>query len=196
MRKRMTMTAAFLLLAVATGSSSGNGWERLSKVTEVEVTETRVVASLSGKEVHVFRGDRKMRTYPIAVGKETHPSPRGNFLIFQIDWNPDWRPPDNEWSADADYKGPGEEGNPMGRVKVIYLPPYTFHGTEAVHTLGEPASHGSIRMSNPDIIEFATILMEASGAAKDQAWYDRVLGNPQRLVRIDLPEPIFLTIEP
>jgi lipoprotein-anchoring transpeptidase ErfK/SrfK len=161
-----------------------------------EEEDLRVEISISERELYVYRQGDRIRTYPIAVGQPEYPTPIGDFSIHRIDWNPDWTPPASEWAEDATYTPPGHPDNPMGRVRILYQAPYSIHGTEDIASLGKAASHGSIRMSNPDVIELATILMEAAGAAQPDAWYERVLGAPGEMVSMDLPTSIPLTNRP
>src|SRR5690606_30986937 len=112
--------------------------------------------------------------YPIAVGKEGHPTPEGDFQIHQIDWNPDWTPPESEWAESESYKKPGENGNPMGRARIVYQMPYTIHGTKDIQSLGNAESHGSVRMANNDVIELGKLLMQKSGTEKSEEWFKNV----------------------
>ena len=107
-----------------------------------------------------------MRTLPVAVGQEGHETPTGEWGIHQVDWNPDWTPPDSDWSADSEYKAPGEEGNPMGRARLIFRAPYSIHGTDAMDSLGQAASHGSVRVSNEEIFGLARLVQEHGGVER------------------------------
>lgn len=63
-----------------------------------------------------MEGSDTTQRYAISVGTREYPTPQGEFGIHQIDWNPDWTPPDSDWSKDENYKKPGQEGNPTGRA--------------------------------------------------------------------------------
>lgn len=167
-----------------------------SKALESEEENLGLLIKISERKLSVYRDGEKGETFPIAVGKDTHPTPTGNFEIFQIDWNPDWTPPDSEWTEDAEYTPPGHPENPMGRVRIIYEPPYSIHGTEATESLGKDVSHGSVRMDNEDIMDLARLLMEASGIEKSDEWYEDIKNNEQQMVEIELPETIPLTNQP
>jgi lipoprotein-anchoring transpeptidase ErfK/SrfK len=158
--------------------------------------DIKVEIVISERKLHLYDGDRQYQSYDIAVGKETHPTPVGDFKIHRIDWNPDWTPPDSEWSRDQNYKPPGHPQNPMGRARIVYQSPYTIHGTEDIESLGNAESHGSVRMSNEEVIELAQILMEAGGINKKEKWYKRVIGTPDKMVRVNLKKAIPLTNKP
>jgi lipoprotein-anchoring transpeptidase ErfK/SrfK len=155
--------------------------------------EIGLVISIADRELYIFQEGEKVKTYSIAVGQTSHPTPTGNFEIYQIDWNPDWTPPDSEWTEGASYTPPGHESNPMGRIRMVYLPPYTIHGTQELESLGKAASHGSVRMANEDAIELGKYLMEIGGVAKPEEWYREVIGDPYTMVQVELTEPVPLT---
>jgi murein L,D-transpeptidase YcbB/YkuD len=150
----------------------------------------RVEVSVSERQLYLYRRGELIRTYAVAVGKADWPTRRGEWTIYQIDWNPDFTPPDQDWASDMDEIPPGHPENPMGRIRLRYDPPRGVHGTEETETLGEAVSHGSIRIANPDGIELATILMEASGDARPEEWYDRVLADESEMVTVELSTPI------
>ena len=63
--------------------------------------------------------------------------------------NPSWTPP---W--DLGHTMPGGGNNPLG-ARALYLgwTNYRIHGTNAPGSIGSPASHGCVRMYNPDVID-------------------------------------------
>lgn len=158
--------------------------------------EMRLEISLSERELYVYLGDELVDTYPVAVGQPGHETPTGSWGVHQVDWNPDWTPPDSEWSADADYTPPGHPNNPMGRVRMIYQAPYSIHGTDDLESLGRAASHGSVRMANDDIIELARRVMEHGGASRPDEWFDAILASPTEMREVPLPDPVPLTNRP
>jgi lipoprotein-anchoring transpeptidase ErfK/SrfK len=155
--------------------------------------------------VIVDRGDRTATVYrdgdpifsePVAVGKPGHATPTGSWKFTQVDINPDWTPPDSEWSKDASYTPPGHPDNPMGRVRMIFNRPYTIHGTDAYHSLGRAASHGSIRMGNERAIELAALLLKEGGAWQGGGWFQRMLSDPTRMHEIPLPKAVPIDVVP
>src|SRR5688500_13333652 len=77
-----------------------------------------LVVDLSDREIHVMRGEEVVRSYPVAIGKPAHPTPKGSFSIRRITWNPRWVPPQAGWARGKRARGPGDPRNPMGRVKM------------------------------------------------------------------------------
>lgn len=185
-----------LLLGTLAYSSCG---ERTSKKEptdiEAESKETHLILSITKRQLFVMEGADTLQRYAVAVGKEGHPTPEGEFEIHQIDWNPDWTPPDSEWAEDETYKKPGEAGNPMGRARIVYQMPYTIHGTQEVESLGKAASHGSVRMANDEVVQLARFLMEWTGTQRPDDWYARVQQDSATMESVKLEKTIRLRNE-
>jgi lipoprotein-anchoring transpeptidase ErfK/SrfK len=152
--------------------------------------ELRIEVSRAERELYVIVNGEVVETHPVAVGQPEWPTPTGEWGIHVIDWNPDWTPPDSEWAEGREYKAPGEPGNPMGRARLAFNPPYTIHGTEAMESLGTAASHGSIRVANDVAIRLGKMIMEYGGAPRDEVWVERVLEDPTTMRSVSIPEPV------
>ncbi|HXI12701.1 MAG TPA: L,D-transpeptidase family protein [Thermoanaerobaculia bacterium] len=139
-----------------------------------------------GKKILVARvGPDTLRTYQVAVGAKSHPTPSGVFKIRHIVWNPSWRPPAKKWAKGKKAQPPGSEKNPMKVVKLFFKEPdYYIHGTAEEHSLGGAASHGCIRMAPSDVDELARLVMENAGADKGDAWFEQVFKGASRDVRL------------
>ena len=184
-----------LLISALAYSSCGDRTSQKSTETTAVPEETRLAISISKRQLAVIVGQDTIERFAVAVGKEGHPTPEGEFEIHQIDWNPDWTPPDSEWAEDESYKKPGEPGNPMGRARIVYQMPYTIHGTKDVESLGEAESHGSVRMANEEVIQLAKLLMARTGTERGDDWYDRVLADSTTMESVKLEKTIRLTNE-
>lgn len=120
----------------------------------------RIDINIPENVLRVIEGDEVVRTYRISVGKPGHDTPDGDFTIGRAEWNPSWRPPPGrEWTRGREYTPPGPN-NPMGRVKLFFAPLYYIHGTPDASEIGQPASHGCVRMANADVIALARLLHE------------------------------------
>lgn len=191
----------FLLLTIFVYGSCRDNTTKTESDTQSEPVETqaepflppRLEISISKRQLFVIEGSDTTRRYAISVGTDEYPTPQGEYEIHQIDWNPDWTPPDSDWSEDESYKKPGEEGNPMGRARIIYDMPYTIHGTKALESLGKAESHGSVRMANEEVIELGRFLMERSGTGRSEEWFERVLSDSTTMESVTLEQPIQLT---
>jgi len=183
----------FVPLLLATGSAVGPVHATPAYVANTSA-EMRLEVVRSERVVHVYLDDRRVATHEVAVGQEDHRTPSGEWAIHRVDWNPDWTPPDSEWSEDSEYKEPGDPDNPMGRARLVFDPPYSIHGTDALDSLGTAASHGSIRVSNEAAIELGEMIMRYGGADRDGAWLQRVLDDPTTMYEVPIPEPVTIII--
>lgn len=108
-----------------------------------------VVVDRGAFEARLYRGERLMRTLPVAVGMASHPTPAGTFRIVNMERNPTWNPPDSRWAAGMGPVPPGP-GNPLGTRWIgINAPAIGLHGTPQPETIGSRASHGCIRLRIP-----------------------------------------------
>ena len=154
-----------------------------------------LAASLQTRTLVIRRGDSVVKEFPVAVGHEKHPTPTGRFMIRKLVWHPAWVPPDAGRAKGKKPAAPGAKQNPMKTVKIFFQEPdYYIHGTGAVESLGEAASHGCLRMDPAQAAEVALLLMENAGTTRDWNWVKGVLGmGEQRIVSLGTPAP--LTIE-
>lgn len=105
-----------------------------------------VVVDRSAFKLRLYRGEKRIRTYPIAVGTATYPTPAGRFRVIMKQRNPTWFPPSSPWARGLGPVPPGP-GNPLGtRWMGTSAPGIGFHGTPASGSIGTRASHGCIRM--------------------------------------------------
>ena len=119
------------------------------------VPDVEVVVNIPAGRLELMLGDSLVRSYPVSVGSAAYPTPVGSFVLATVIWNPWWRPPpESDWARNRKPEPPGP-ANPMGRVKLHMDELIFIHGTTAEGRLGAPASHGCIRMSNPDVIDLA-----------------------------------------
>jgi len=90
-----------------------------------------------------------MRTFTVATGQSSYPTPIGNFEIVVMQRHPWWYPPPSPWAKGLNPVPPGP-GNPLGtRWMGISAPAVGIHGTPDAASLGYSASHGCIRMAIP-----------------------------------------------
>jgi lipoprotein-anchoring transpeptidase ErfK/SrfK len=81
----------------------------------------------------LLKNGQVYKTYPVAVGKPSTPTPTGTFKIINKQYNP---------------------GGPYGvRWMGLNSPGIGIHGTNNPASIGKSVSHGCIRMYNRDVIE-------------------------------------------
>jgi lipoprotein-anchoring transpeptidase ErfK/SrfK len=158
------------------------------------VGDLRIEVNKSARELYVYHGGERIATHPVAIGQPDHETPSGEWGIHQVDWNPDWRPPDSDWSEDREYKEPGHPDNPMGRVRMRFKGTYSIHGTDDLDSLGRRESHGSIRLANDVIVELAPMVMEHGGSSRSEEWVQEALDNPDEMREVPLSDPVRIVI--
>jgi murein L,D-transpeptidase YcbB/YkuD len=159
------------------------------------IEDFSITVDLSDRTLYLLSGDEVVRSWPVSVGMRSYPTPKGDFRIRRIDWNPSWRPPPSGWARDRSPEPPGSPANPMGRVKIFFrAPDYYIHGTGHAGSLGGAASHGCIRMRNIDAVELARIVMVNGGEERPQKWYEDVLEQKETTRQVALSKPVRVRI--
>jgi lipoprotein-anchoring transpeptidase ErfK/SrfK len=106
-------------------------------------------------KLYLYQNGEITHTWTVATGKPDYRTPTGLFSVTEKRFMPTWVNPDPDgWGANMPASiGPGPN-NPLGLRALNWSAPLIrFHGTPAVHTLGYNASHGCVRLSNPDAIQ-------------------------------------------
>ncbi len=107
----------------------------------------RLVINIPAMTLELFENNEHVRTYRIAVGRRSTPSPVGAFRVASLVKNPTWYGPNGQVVV------PGSN-NPVGTRWIgLDKKGYGIHGTNAPNSIGRAASHGCIRMRNGDVEE-------------------------------------------
>jgi lipoprotein-anchoring transpeptidase ErfK/SrfK len=115
------------------------------KIGENELGPSVVILRGSNR-LRLYRNAKLVRTFGVATGEPSYPTPVGAFEIVTMQRNPWWYPPPSDWAADSDPVPPGP-GNPLGTRWMGISAPYVgIHGTPDAASIGYSASHGCIRM--------------------------------------------------
>jgi lipoprotein-anchoring transpeptidase ErfK/SrfK len=108
-----------------------------------------IVIRRDSKGLYLYNGMRLRKTFGVATGQSSYPTPLGRFSIVVMARNPWWHPPDSEWARGEKPVPPGP-GNPLGtRWMGLSAPGVGIHGTPDSASIGYSASHGCIRMHIP-----------------------------------------------
>ncbi len=147
-------------------------------------------------QLDAYEDGVRIRRYRVAVGMRGYRTPRDTFAITSIEWNPWWIPPASEWARDEKVTPPGPM-NPMGRVKLYFLPLYFLHGTPHESSLGKAASHGCVRMANADAMALARLVHAAGTPGVDSVVLDSLVADTTltRLIQLDVPVPLVVRYE-
>ena len=99
----------------------------------------------------LYKNNKLVRRFPVAVGQSIYPTPIGAFHIIIKERDPWWYPPTYDaWAANLKPVPPGPS-NPLGtRWMGLDAPGVGIHGTDAPASIGYSESHGCIRMQVPD----------------------------------------------
>ena len=122
------------------------------EVTRDDLGKT-IVVDLSDLELTLYDGLKVERTYPVAAGSPSYPTPQGEWEIIDKAENPTWtNPAPDGWGKDLPLQIPGGPSNPLG-TRALYLnaPGIRIHGTPASYSIGSYASHGCVRMLMEDV---------------------------------------------
>ena len=120
-----------------------------SNSQEPIVAVVNLTIKLKEKRVYVYKGDRLITKYPIAIGKRGWETPTGEWQIMEKIKNPAWTS-----FKTGEVFAPGRE-NPLGSRWIGFWTDgqdvIGFHGTPDVKSIGTAASHGCVRMLNRDV---------------------------------------------
>jgi lipoprotein-anchoring transpeptidase ErfK/SrfK len=121
------------------------------KVTEDAFTDT-IVSRRETRRLFLYTGAKLKRTFRVATGQASYPTPIGHFEIIVKQRNPWWYPPaGSAWAEGAQPVPPGP-GNPLGTRWMGISSPYVgIHGTPDPASIGYSASHGCVRMLIPEV---------------------------------------------
>ncbi|AFY73858.1 hypothetical protein Syn7502_01818 [Synechococcus sp. PCC 7502] len=112
------------------------------------ITHLRV--NLRRREVVVYQGDKKLKTYPLGVGRAGWDTPSGSYQVKQIIRSPDWKNP-----FTGDVIKANDPDNPLGGYWIGFWTNGKdwsgFHGTSQRDSVGKASSHGCLRMYKEDI---------------------------------------------
>jgi lipoprotein-anchoring transpeptidase ErfK/SrfK len=193
---RITAVAVLLVPLVASAAAHARPAEARAATGIGLAAPMHLEIDISERTLYVHHGG-DVQPYLVAVGMPEYPTPTGDYTISQVTWNPDWRPPESEWSEDESYMPPGDPDVPMGKVKMMWnAPDYTIHGTDAYESLGKNVSHGSVRLANEIAIELAKRVMAHGGAPKSERWYEMAVRNDSDQHVVELPNPIPIDVHP
>lgn len=99
-----------------------------------------ITVNVAAKSLTLFKDGKLFKTYPIATGKSSTPTPKGNFKVINKANNP---------------------GGPFGARWLGLNAPngdYGIHGTNNPSSIGKSVSNGCIRTYNSNIIEIYNLV--------------------------------------
>lgn len=119
-----------------------------------------IVVDQSSTTVTLYEGGEARKAWPVAIGTNNSPTPKGTFVVGAKRFEPTWvNPARDRWGKDMPERiGPGPD-NPLGVRAINWNRPgggdtlIRFHGTPNEASIGTASSNGCVRMFNKDVIE-------------------------------------------
>lgn len=115
------------------------------------LAQISLVIKLGERRVYVYQRHQLKMSFPVAIGREGWETPVGKHQVIQMFHNPTWQHP-----FTGELVPPGQD-NPLGVRWIGFWTDGTnyigFHGTPNEESIGNPASHGCVRMYNQDVIK-------------------------------------------
>jgi len=134
----------WLQVQVNTRPNGATAWIKRSDVN-LRTVPNHVVIELGARRVTVYHGATSIWSTSVAPGKAESPTPTGSFYVDVL-------------------ANPGNPNGPYGAYQISFTGFSTvyerfgsgngqvaMHGTNRPELIGSPASHGCVRLSNPDI---------------------------------------------
>ena len=118
-----------------------------------------VVVDVPDKMLELKRDGKLAGSYPITPGSKALPAPIGEWFVKGFSWMPTFRWDEamlhhDERSKDF-YQLPSGPNNPVGIIWMeLNRKGIGIHGTAEPETIGRTTSHGCIRLSNWDALDF------------------------------------------
>jgi lipoprotein-anchoring transpeptidase ErfK/SrfK len=116
-----------------------------------------LLVRIGENNAYLYENGQITHSYTVATGQERYPTPQGLFEVVSKVSMPTWvNPAPDGWGANMPASIPPGPNNPMGLHELNWSASgVAFHGvpTSELPSLGYNASHGCIRMSNPDATE-------------------------------------------
>lgn len=131
---------------------------------------TKIVVDRSDSSVALFdAADKMIARYPASSGSQHDPLPVGTWKVNGVSMNPVFHyNPKLFWDAkpkSEKAKIPAGPNNPVGLVWVdLSKEHYGIHGTPEPSKIGKTESHGCIRLTNWNAVEFAAAVSPGMSA--------------------------------
>ena len=141
---QLQVVAVILLLAIPAIAQN-------AKPVEKKTRMRHVLVSISDRKLAVMDGENVLAQFRVAVGAAESPSPTGQFQVVSRVANPTYYRPGTVIPSGKD--------NPVGtRWLGLSQKGYGIHGTNVPRSIGRAASHGCIRLRNPDMEKLFAML--------------------------------------
>lgn len=112
--------------------------------------KTSIEINLPSRILSLYKDGVLLKEYPVCVGKQSTPTPQGDYWVVYKTVNP-------YWINKEDIVPPGPQ-NPLGVRWIGITKSIGIHGNNKPESIGTYASAGCIRMYNRDVMEVYTLV--------------------------------------
>jgi L,D-transpeptidase ErfK/SrfK len=134
MMKKICMLAALLLMLAAGCGPTLNADAGEDDTETLASPEYEILVLVESRELFLFCDEELFRVYPVAIGKTSTPTPKGDFTVVSKIECPFHEAYGTRWIG-------------------LSAPNIGIHGTNNPSSIGSHASNGCVRMINEDIEE-------------------------------------------
>lgn len=129
--------------------------------------------NLPSRTLSLYRDGILLKEYPVCVGKQSTPTPQGEYKVVYKTVNP-------YWINKEDVVPPGPQ-NPLGVRWIGITKTIGIHGNNRPDSIGGYASAGCIRMYNRDVEEVYTLVPLSTPVSikydRVKVYYDKYLSE-------------------
>ena len=149
--KKIFIIALFLLFACAAAASAASPWSPKAGEYWIKVNKQQLRLTL-------FKGGEVVKSWPVSIGKGRGKvkssrldliTPRGTFTIYRVIPDATKLVFDPAWFDEPGKAAPGAYGSKL--ISFYNKWEIAIHGTNNPGSVGRWATHGCIRLKNPDI---------------------------------------------
>jgi lipoprotein-anchoring transpeptidase ErfK/SrfK/outer membrane protein assembly factor BamD (BamD/ComL family) len=115
-----------------------------------------ILVDLSKYKLYLKSGDKIVKIYTVATGKKETPTPTGEYKVTDKLIKPTWY--QTLPSGVKQIIPGGDPKNELGTRWIGFKPAYGIHGTIEPLLIGQPVSHGCIRMLNEEVEELYDLI--------------------------------------
>ena len=149
--KKIFIIALFLLCACAAAASAASPWSQKAGEYWIKVNKQQLRLTL-------FKGGEVVKSWPVSIGKGRGKvkssrldliTPTGTFTIYRVIPDATKLVFDPAWFDEPGKAAPGAYGSKL--ISFYNKWEIAIHGTNNPGSVGRWATHGCIRLKNPDI---------------------------------------------
>jgi len=187
----LAVAVAFIMALLPAPAS--RGFVAAGGTRAASPSELVLQAHLTTGELRVVKDGEVIREFPLVTVPPHHYTPRGEFSIRRVTWQPRWSP--LEASLVRRARARGQPQLPAGRVRITFRDTgYSIHSTSDTGSLRDGLTHGCLRLREADMIELAQLLIRERGPAYPPSLLRRVLAGATGTTSVRLAAPVVLTI--